>query len=67
MSHKRVFILLEDLFEDLGFCYPHIRMGEAGHEVVSVAPSSRSYHGKNGLEASGRDLPAFCRAVIEKL
>jgi protease I len=51
MSDKRVFILLEDLFEDLEFWYPQIRMREAGYQVVSVAPSKRSYHGKNGLSA----------------
>lgn len=51
MSDKRVFILLEDLFEDLEFWYPLIRMREAGYEVVSVAPSKRAYHGKNGLRA----------------
>jgi len=51
VSDRKVFILLEDLFEDLEFWYPLIRMREQGYDVVSVAPRKAMYHGKNGLSA----------------
>ena len=51
MSERKVFILVEDLFEDLEFWYPLIRMREQGYDVVSVAPRKGTYHGKNGLSA----------------
>ena len=51
MSSKKVLILLEDLFEDLEFWYPRLRMREQGYEVLSVAPKKGTYHGKHGLPA----------------
>ncbi|MBN2554122.1 MAG: type 1 glutamine amidotransferase [Spirochaetales bacterium] len=44
-------ILLEDLFEDLEFWYPCIRMREEGFQVISAAPQEGTYHGKQGLSA----------------
>ena len=57
MTERKVFILLEDLFEDLEFWYPHIRMREAGYRVAAVAPRRGTYHGKHGLPAEA-DLSA---------
>lgn len=51
MSETKVVILLEDLFEDLEFWYPCIRMREEGFRVISAAPREGSYHGKQGLSA----------------
>ena len=51
MSDRKIVVLLEDLFEDLEFWYPSLRMREEGYDVVSVAPRMDTYHGKNGLSA----------------
>jgi protease I len=51
VSSKKILILLEDLFEDLEFWYPRLRMQEQGYEVLSVAPKKGTYHGKHGLPA----------------
>ncbi|MBN1837145.1 MAG: type 1 glutamine amidotransferase [Spirochaetales bacterium] len=48
---RRVMIFLEELYEDLEFWYPYLRMQEAGFEVKSVAPKKATYHGKHGLPA----------------
>jgi len=51
VSDRKIVVLLEDLFEDLEFWYPSLRMREEGYDVVSVAPRMDTYHGKNGLSA----------------
>jgi protease I len=48
---KKVAILLEDLFEDLEFWYPYLRMKEEGFAVTSVAPKKSGYKGKHGVPA----------------
>jgi protease I len=49
---KKIAIFLENMYEDLEFWYPNIRMKEAGAEVVVVAPkANETYTGKHGLKA----------------
>src|SRR5882762_10062014 len=51
MKNKKVILLVEDMFEDLEFWYPKIRLAEEGITVVVVGPEKRVYHGKKGLTA----------------
>lgn len=48
---KKILLLVEELFEDLEFYYPKIRLGEEGINVVVAGPEKRVYHGKKGLPA----------------
>lgn len=47
----KILLLLEELFEDLEFYYPKIRLEEAGYQIVVAAPKKQAYHGKNGMPA----------------
>ncbi|MEM1012865.1 MAG: type 1 glutamine amidotransferase domain-containing protein [Planctomycetota bacterium] len=50
----KVSILLEKTFEDNELHYPRLRLAEAGHEVVVVAPNTDSdYKGKYGTVQKG--------------
>lgn len=49
---KKIAIFLEDLYEDLEFWYPDIRMKEEGAEIIVVAPETdQTYTGKHGIPA----------------
>lgn len=50
-SGKKILLLVEELFEDLEFHYPKIRLEEEGIKVVVAGPEKRIYHGKKGLPA----------------
>jgi protease I len=48
---KKILLLVEDLYEDLEFYYPKIRLEEEGIKVIVAAPKRQVYHGKKGLPA----------------
>ena len=48
---KKVVLLVEELFEDLEFWYPKIRLIEEGISVTVAGPEKKEYHGKKGLPA----------------
>jgi protease I len=49
--NKKLLILVDDLFEDLEYYYPKIRLAEAGYQVVVAGNEKITYHGKKGLAA----------------
>jgi protease I len=49
LKDKRIAILVADLYEDLEFWYPYLRMQEEGAEVVSIGPTTDIVKGKHGL------------------
>ncbi len=52
LSGKRVAILVENLYNDLEFWYPKIRLQEAGADVVVVGPKAGAvYTSKYGMPA----------------
>jgi protease I len=51
LTHQRVAILLEDLYEDLEFWYPLFRLREAGAEVTVVGSGATGYTSKHGYPA----------------
>ncbi len=52
LRDKKIAIFVEDMYEDLEFWYPNLRMKEEGAEVVVVAPKAgQTYTGKHGLPA----------------
>jgi len=69
MSTK-VFILVENIYEDLEFWYPYYRLREEGANVVTVAPQADvEYTSKHGYpvrsDAAAKDLKGDqCDALI---
>mgnify|MGYP001032672611 CR=1 FL=1 len=51
LESVRIALFLADMYEDLEFWYPRLRMKEEGAKVVAVAPEQGTYKGKNGLPA----------------
>ncbi|MEK7608217.1 MAG: type 1 glutamine amidotransferase domain-containing protein [Patescibacteria group bacterium] len=50
-TKKKVLLLVEELYEDLEFWYPKIRLQEEGYDVVVAGLEKKIYHGKKGLPA----------------
>ncbi|MCS7240131.1 MAG: type 1 glutamine amidotransferase [Candidatus Bipolaricaulota bacterium] len=67
---KRVAILVADLYQELEFWYPYLRLQEEGIEVVVVGPEAKEYTSKLGYPAKadlgGKDVkaPDFHAVVI---
>jgi len=49
LKDKKIAVFIADLYEDLEFWYPLLRMKEAGAEVESIGPKAAEYRGKHGL------------------
>ena len=50
LADKKVFILVETIYNDLEFWYPYYRLKESGAEVIVVGPmGGMVYNGKAGL------------------
>jgi protease I len=70
LAGKKVFILVETIYNDLEFWYPYYRLKEAGAEVIVVGPmGGMVYNGKAGLpvkaDAGMADLTAAdCDGLI---
>jgi protease I len=46
---KKILVLVDDIYEDLEFWYPRIRLEEAGFRVIVAGPDAgRVYKGKHG-------------------
>lgn len=52
LKGKKIAIFVADLFEDLEFWYPNLRMIEEGAEVTVIGPKAEQYVGKHGLTAT---------------
>jgi len=58
---KRILFFVEDLYEDLEFWYPKLRLIEAGAKVVVAGPlKGKVYKGKNGY-------PCKAEAAIDEI
>lgn len=57
MNAQRIALLVENLFEDLEFWCPRIRLIEAGYRVEVIGTGKRTYAGRHGLAAE-EDLSA---------
>jgi len=49
LKDRKIAVFIAELYEDLEFWYPLLRMKEAGAEVESIGPKSAEYRGKHGL------------------
>lgn len=72
LSGIRVAVLVADMYQELEFWYPYLRLKEEGAEVVAVGPEAKEYKSKLGYpvqaELGARDVRAgFTRAIIEAL
>jgi len=52
LKERRVALFVADMFEDLEFWYPRIRLEEEGANVVVIGPEEGTYTGKHGVPAS---------------
>lgn len=51
-KHKKVILMLEEMFNDQEFWYPYYRLKEAGAEVIVVGGTGKKeYTGKGGTKA----------------
>lgn len=48
LKHKRIAVLVEDLYEDLELWYPVLRFREAQAEVTVIGPRKQEYTSKHG-------------------
>lgn len=51
LQGKRVAVLVADLYQELEFWYPYLRLREEGAEVVAVGPERKVYKSKLGYPA----------------
>jgi protease I len=49
LKGKKIALFVADIFEDLEFWYPYLRMIEEGAEVVTIGPEKKTYTGKYGV------------------
>ncbi len=52
LEGKKVAVLVADMYQELEFWYPYLRLREAGAEVVAVGPERREYKSKLGYPAT---------------
>ncbi len=52
LKGKRVAILVEDLYQELEFWYPYLRLKEAGAEVVVLGTGRETYTSKHSYPAT---------------
>ncbi len=62
LRNKRVAVLVADMYQELEFWYPVLRLREAGAEVVAVGPEAREYKSKLGYPARADMAAAEARA-----
>lgn len=51
LKGKRVAVLVADMYQELEFWYPYLRLQEEGAEVVAVGPEAKEYTSKLGYPA----------------
>ncbi len=59
---KRVAVLVADMYQELEFWYPYLRLQEEGAEVVAVGPEAKEYRSKLGYPAKAELAAAQARA-----
>jgi len=62
LTGKRVAVLVADLYQELEFWYPYLRLKEEGAEVVAVGPEEGEYKSKLGYPAKADLAAAMSRA-----
>lgn len=60
---KRVAVLVADMYQELEFWYPYLRLKEEGATVVAVGPEARDYRSKLGYPALAELAAAQVRAA----
>ncbi|MFN3346964.1 MAG: type 1 glutamine amidotransferase domain-containing protein [Candidatus Bipolaricaulaceae bacterium] len=62
LQGKRVAVLVADMYQELEFWYPYLRLQEEGAQVVAVGPEAKEYKSKLGYpakaELGGKDVRA---------
>lgn len=63
LSGKRVAVLVADLYQELEFWYPYLRLKEEGATVVAVGPEKREYRSRLGYPAQAELAAAEARGA----
>lgn len=51
LKGKRIAVLVADMYQELEFWYPYLRLEEEGAEAVTVGPEAKEYKSKLGYPA----------------
>jgi protease I len=62
-KNKRVAVLVADMYQELEFWYPYLRLKEEGATVVAVGPEKREYKSRLGYPAQAELAAAQVRAA----
>jgi len=57
LKEQRIAVLVADMYQELEFWYPYLRLKEEGATVVAVGPEKREYKSRLGYPAQA-ELPA---------
>ncbi len=63
ISERRVAVLVADMYQELEFWYPYLRLKEEGAEVVAVGLEKREYKSRLGYPAPAELAAAEARAA----
>lgn len=60
---KRVAVLVADMYQELEFWYPYLRLKEEGAKVVAVGPEAKEYKSRLGYPAQAELAASQARAA----
>lgn len=63
VKDKRIAVLVADMYQELEFWYPYLRLREEGATVVAVGPEKREYKSRLGYPAQAELAAAQVRAT----
>jgi len=63
VKDKRVAVLVANMYQEIEFWYPYLRLKEEGAKVVAVGPEAREYMSQLGYPAPAELAAAQVRAV----
>jgi len=63
LKEKRVAVLVADMYQELEFWYPYLRLKEEGATVVAVGPEAREYKSRLGYSVQAELAAGQVRAA----
>ncbi|MFH1609197.1 MAG: type 1 glutamine amidotransferase domain-containing protein [Candidatus Bipolaricaulota bacterium] len=63
LKERRVAVLVADMYQELEFWYPYLRLKEEGAKVVAVGPEAKEYKSRLGYPAQAELAAGQARAA----